>query len=87
MLTRDGDVKVADYGLARVLLSDDPQLTRAGTTLGTPMYMSPEQIQEGQSRHSQRLVFARRDALSHVGWTTTIHGRNATGTGYAARAS
>ncbi len=48
MLTRDGDVKVADYGLARVLLSDDPQLTRAGTTLGTPMYMSPEQIQEGR---------------------------------------
>lgn len=47
MLTKDGDVKVADYGLARVLLSDDPQLTRAGTTLGTPMYMSPEQIQEG----------------------------------------
>jgi eukaryotic-like serine/threonine-protein kinase len=47
MLTEDGEVKVADYGLARVLLSDDPQLTRAGTTLGTPMYMSPEQIQEG----------------------------------------
>ncbi len=48
MLTKEGDVKVADYGLARVLLSDDPQLTRAGTTLGTPMYMSPEQIQEGK---------------------------------------
>ncbi|MCA9132404.1 MAG: tetratricopeptide repeat protein [Planctomycetales bacterium] len=47
MLTQDGDVKVADFGLARVLLGDDPQLTRAGTTLGTPMYMSPEQIQEG----------------------------------------
>lgn len=48
MLTKDGDVKVADYGLARVMLGDDPQLTRAGTTLGTPMYMSPEQIQEGK---------------------------------------
>ncbi len=48
MLTKDGDVKVADFGLARILLGDDPQLTRAGTTLGTPMYMSPEQIQEGQ---------------------------------------
>lgn len=48
MLTTDGEVKVADFGLARVLLGDDPQLTRAGTTLGTPMYMSPEQIQEGQ---------------------------------------
>lgn len=48
MLNQDGDVKVADFGLARILLADDPQLTRAGTTLGTPMYMSPEQIQEGQ---------------------------------------
>ncbi len=48
MLTPDGDVKVADFGLARILLGDDPQLTRAGTTLGTPMYMSPEQIQEGK---------------------------------------
>ncbi len=48
MLTPDGDVKVADFGLARILLGNDPQLTRAGTTLGTPMYMSPEQIQEGQ---------------------------------------
>ncbi len=48
MLTPEGDVKVADFGLARLLLGDDPQLTRAGTTLGTPMYMSPEQIQEGQ---------------------------------------
>ena len=47
MLTQDGDVKVADFGLARLLQTDDPQLTRAGTTLGTPMYMSPEQIQEG----------------------------------------
>ncbi len=48
MLTQDGDVKVADFGLARLLLAEDPQLTHAGTTLGTPMYMSPEQIQEGQ---------------------------------------
>lgn len=45
MLTRDGEVKVADFGLARTFLGDDPKLTRAGTTLGTPMYMSPEQIQ------------------------------------------
>ena len=47
MLTEDGDVKVADFGLARTFLGDDPKLTRAGTTLGTPMYMSPEQIQDG----------------------------------------
>lgn len=47
LLTSDGDVKVTDFGLAR-LLHDDPQLTRAGTTLGTPMYMSPEQLQDGE---------------------------------------
>lgn len=47
LLTRDGEVKVTDFGLARLKLQDDPQLTRAGTTLGTPMYMSPEQLQEG----------------------------------------
>ncbi|MFO1064513.1 MAG: serine/threonine-protein kinase [Pirellulales bacterium] len=48
LLTSDGDVKVTDFGLARVVLDDDPQLTRAGTTLGTPMYMSPEQLQDGE---------------------------------------
>ena len=47
LLTSDGDVKVTDFGLAR-LLHDDPKLTRAGTTLGTPMYMSPEQLQDGE---------------------------------------
>lgn len=48
MLTTDGQAKVADFGLARIMLGDDPNLTRAGTTLGTPMYMSPEQIQDGK---------------------------------------
>lgn len=47
MLTCDGDVKVTDFGLAHILMGDDLQLTHPGTTLGTPMYMSPEQIQGG----------------------------------------
>ena len=41
MLSRRGEVKVADFGLAR--LSDDPTITHHGTILGTPFYMSPEQ--------------------------------------------
>jgi len=45
MLTREGDVKVADFGLARLPFTENPRLTDAGITLGTPMYMSPEQIQ------------------------------------------
>ncbi|MEO8275163.1 MAG: protein kinase [Thermoanaerobaculia bacterium] len=36
--------KVADFGLARMLDSDDPGLT-AGHAIGSPFYMSPEQCQ------------------------------------------
>ena len=43
MLTSDGQVKVADFGLARNCLVPS-QLTQAGQAFGTPPYMSPEQI-------------------------------------------
>ncbi len=45
LLTRDGRVKVGDFGLA--LLSQTAervQLTQEGVTMGTPLYMSPEQV-------------------------------------------
>ncbi|MEM1228234.1 MAG: protein kinase [Planctomycetota bacterium] len=48
MRAEDGTIKVTDFGLARMLTSSDAStanLTRAGLTLGTPRYMSPEQIQ------------------------------------------
>ncbi|MFH1264231.1 MAG: serine/threonine-protein kinase [Planctomycetota bacterium] len=46
MLTRSGEVKVADFGLARLPgAGDSVDLTQAGMTLGTPLYMSPEQVE------------------------------------------
>jgi eukaryotic-like serine/threonine-protein kinase len=42
MLTTDGQVKITDFGLAK-LHESQTQQTVASTLLGTPLYMSPEQ--------------------------------------------
>jgi tRNA A-37 threonylcarbamoyl transferase component Bud32 len=45
MLGRKSEVKVTDFGLAkRGESSESQQLTQHGTTMGTPLYMSPEQV-------------------------------------------
>ncbi|EMI52594.1 transporter substrate-binding protein [Rhodopirellula sallentina] len=42
----DGSVKLTDFGLAKLTTSpDDLHLTRTGTVIGTPYFMSPEQCQ------------------------------------------
>ncbi|RYE94292.1 MAG: serine/threonine protein kinase [Myxococcales bacterium] len=57
---RDGaeHVKVLDFGIAKVSGPDDGELTSAQSLMGTPLYMSPEQL------HSAREVDARSDVWS-----------------------
>ncbi len=59
LLTRKGEVKVADFGLSRCLIGDRPalNLTQSGVTMGTPLYMSPEQV-EGKPVDSRTDIYS-----------------------------
>ncbi|QMU68545.1 Stk1 family PASTA domain-containing Ser/Thr kinase [Streptacidiphilus sp. P02-A3a] len=47
LLTEDGRVKVADFGLARAMTGESSVTT--GQVMGTVAYLSPEQIQQGDT--------------------------------------
>jgi eukaryotic-like serine/threonine-protein kinase len=51
--------KVADFGLAKALEADEGLIrTRTGVAMGTPFYMSPEQIRDARSVDRRTDVFA-----------------------------
>lgn len=47
LISKDGRVKVADFGLARAVEQSNQGLTRTGTLMGTAAYLAPEQIEKG----------------------------------------
>ncbi len=59
LLDVDGNLKIVDFGLALPTLetSHSQRLTQAGTVLGTPVYMAPEQL-EGQEADFRSDIFS-----------------------------
>lgn len=54
MITSDNRVKIADFGVARI---ESSSMTQAGTMIGTPSYMSPEQFM-GQAIDARTDLYA-----------------------------
>jgi serine/threonine-protein kinase len=42
-ITRKGEVKLLDFGIARLIQPGRPRTTQSGATMGTPAFMPPEQ--------------------------------------------
>ncbi len=49
LISRNGEIKLVDFGIATSGEDQDDGLTQEGMTLGTPSYMSPEQIADSKN--------------------------------------
>jgi len=58
LLTADRGVKLTDFGIARLADSARPGMTAPDATLGTPEYMSPEQVMSSRVDHRSDLYSA-----------------------------
>jgi serine/threonine protein kinase len=70
MLDNNGKVKLLDFGIAKTLDADALEYTQTttGMQMGTPMYMSPEQISETKSVNAQSDIYS----LGVVLWQMTM---------------
>jgi serine/threonine-protein kinase len=68
MAAREGRyvIKLTDFGLARVVEDNDFQITRAGTTIGTVDYISPEQARNSRAADIRSDIYSLGCTLYHM---------------------
>ncbi len=66
LVASDGTVKLADLGLARETASAETSITQAGLALGTPDYISPEQVRGETDLDGRVDIYALGATLYHL---------------------
>ena len=64
LITRDGAVKVGDFGIARLIEDDEAETGEPGEVIGSARYMSPEQLQ-GKEATSRSDIYSAGILLYH----------------------
>jgi len=62
----DGTARITDLGLAKEMTADATGLTRSGASLGTPYYMSPEQINSARDVDFRTDIYSLGATLYHM---------------------
>jgi len=66
LITPEGDVKLADLGLAKGVLDEEVSATQAGHGAGTPVYMAPEQARSARQADPRSDLYALGCVLYHL---------------------
>ncbi|MBI4024443.1 MAG: protein kinase [Verrucomicrobia bacterium] len=66
MLTTEGDLKVADLGLAKQLNDENASMTMSGVVMGTPYYISPEQVRGAKDIDGRADIYSLGVTLYHL---------------------
>ena len=79
LANKDGEriVKILDFGIAKLYAGsgDDPAMTRAGLTVGTPAYLSPEQAVGGEIKPASDLYSLTRRVLRDADRPRAVRGQ------------
>lgn len=66
LISHRGTAKLCDLGLAKLTLDEDISLTRTGTALGTPYYISPEQVRGDKELDHRTDIYSLGATLYHI---------------------
>ena len=66
IITKEGDLKVGDLGLAKQIGGDAGSLTMSGMVVGTPYYISPEQVRGSKDVDARTDIYSLGATLYHL---------------------